>query len=75
MNRHCALFNSQCYHYMRYNNCSNIEMFECFNASKLAGYWCVFFGLFFVYVVILLVLKMLVAGKQKYTHKTLREKC
>ena len=54
---------------------SNVEMFESFNALKLAGCWCVFFSLFFVYVVILLVLEMLVAGKQKYTHKTLREKC
>ena len=46
-----------------------------FNALKLAEYWCVFFCLFFLHVVVLLVLKMLVAGKRKYTHKTLREKC
>ena len=54
---------------------SNVEMFECFNALKLAEYWCVFFCLFFLHVVVLFVLKMLVAGKRKYTHKTLREKC
>ena len=53
----------------------NVEMFECFNALKLAEYWCVFFCLFFLHVVVLLVLKMLVAGKRKYTNKTLREKC
>ena len=55
---------------------SNVEMFKCFNALKLAEYWYVFFCLFFLHVVVLLfVLKMLVAGKRKYTHKTLREKC
>ena len=54
---------------------SNVEMFEYFNALKLAEYWCVFFCLFFLHVVVLFVLKMLVAGKRKYTHKTLREKC
>ena len=54
---------------------SNVEMFECFNALKQAEYWCVFFYLFFLHVVVLFVLKMLVAGKGKYTHKTLREKC
>ena len=54
---------------------SSLEMFECFNALKLAEYWCVFFYLFFLHVVVLFVLKMLVAGKQKYTYKTLREKC
>ena len=53
----------------------NDEMSECFNALKLAKYWCVFFCLFFLHVVVLFVLKMLVAGKRKYTHKTLREKC
>ena len=52
---------------------SNAEMFECYNAFKLAEYWCVFFCLFFLHVVVLLVLKMLVAGKLKYTHKTLHE--
>ena len=41
---------------------------------KLAKYWCVFFCLFFLHVVVLFVLKMLVAGKRKHTHKTLREK-
>ena len=86
MNRHCVIFNSQCFHYVRCNKCSNIEMFkflmlefnvemfECFNALKLAEY-CVFFCLFFLHIVVLFVLKMLVAGKRKYTHKTLREKC
>ena len=55
---------------------SNVEMFECFNALKLAEYWCVFFCLFFLHVVVLFfVFKMFVAGKRKYTHKTLREKC
>ena len=54
---------------------SNVKMFECFNALKLAEYKCVFFCLFFLHVVVLFVLKMLVAGKRKYTHKTLREKC
>ena len=54
---------------------SNVEMFECFNALKLAEYWCVFFCLFFLHVVVLFALKMLVAGKRKYTHKTLCEKC
>ena len=53
---------------------SNVEMFECFNALKLAKYWCVFFCLFFLHVVVLFVRKMLVAGKRKYTHKTLCEK-
>ena len=50
-------------------------MFECFNTLKLAKYWCVFFCLFFLHVVVLLVFKILVVGKRKYTHKTLREKC
>ena len=50
-------------------------MFESFNALKLAESWCVFFFLFFHHVVVLFVLKMLVAGKRKYTHKTLCEKC
>ena len=55
---------------------SNIEMFECFNDLKLAEYWCVcVFLLVFFHVVVLFVLKMLVAVKRKYTHKTLREKC
>ena len=54
---------------------SNVEMFECFNTLKLAEYWCVFFCLFFLHVVVLFVLKMFVTGKRKYTHKTLREKC
>ena len=53
----------------------NDEISECFNALKLAKYWCVFFCLFFLHVAVLFVLKMLVAGKRKYTHKTLREKC
>ena len=52
-----------------------VEMFECFNALKLAEYWCVFFCLFFLYVILLLVLKTLVVGKRKYTHKILCEKC
>ena len=50
-------------------------MFECFNASKLAKYRCVFFCLFFLHDVVLFVLKILVEGKRKYTHKTLRQKC
>ena len=54
---------------------SDGEMFECFNALKLGEYWRVFFCLFVLHVVVLFVLKMLVAGKRKYTHKTLREKC
>ena len=54
---------------------SNVEMFECFNTLKLVEYWCVFFCLFFLHVVVMFVLKMLVAGKQRYTCKTLREKC
>ena len=49
-------------------------MSKCFNALKLAEYWCVFFCLFFLYVEVLFVLTILVAGKRKYTHKTLREK-
>ena len=53
---------------------SNVEMFERFNALKLAEYWCVFFCLIFLQVVVLFVLKMLVAGKRKYTHKILRKK-
>ena len=53
----------------------NVEMFDCFNALKLAEYCCVLFCLFFLHVVVLFVLKMLVAGKRKYTHKTLRKKC
>ena len=54
---------------------SNVEVFECFNALKLAEYWRVFFCLFFLHVVVLFALKMLVAGKRKYPHKTLCEKC
>ena len=54
---------------------SNVEMFERFNGLKLAEYWCVFFFLFFLHVVVLFVLKMLLAGKRKYIYKTLREKC
>ena len=54
---------------------SNVKIFECFNALKLAEYWCVFFCLFYLHVVVLFVLKMLVAGKRKYTHKTHCEKC
>ena len=54
---------------------SNVKMFKCFNALKLAEYWCVFFCLFFLHVVVLFVLKMLVAGKRKYAHKTLGKKC
>ena len=54
---------------------SNVEMFECFNALKLTEYWCVFFCLFFLHVVVLFILKMLAVGKRKYTHKTLREIC
>ena len=50
-------------------------MFECFIALELAEYWCVFFCLFFLHVVVLFVLKMLVARRRKYTHKKLREKC
>ena len=53
----------------------NVEMFECFKALKLTEYWCVFFCLFFLHVVVLFILKMLVAGERKYTHKTFREKC
>ena len=88
MNSHCAIFNSKCFHYVRCNKClntemfkfskleSNVEMFECFNVLKLAEYWYVFFCLFFLHVVVLLfVLKILMAGKRKYTHKTLPEKC
>ena len=33
------------------------------------------FAFFFLHVLVLFVLKMQVAGKRKYTHKTLREKC
>ena len=54
---------------------SNVEMFEWFNVLKLAQFWCVFSCLFFLHVVVSFVLKMLVAVKQKYTHKTLHEKC
>ena len=54
---------------------SNVEMLECFNALKLVEYWSVFFCLFFLRFVVLFVLKLLVKGKRKYTHKTLREKC
>ena len=54
---------------------SNVEMFECFNALKLVEYWCVFFCLVFLHVVVFFVLKMLVAGKRKYTQETLHEKC
>ena len=53
---------------------SNVEMFECFNVLKLAECLCVFFCLFFLHLVVLFVLKMLVAGKRKHTHKTLLEK-
>ena len=54
---------------------SNVEMFECFSSLKLAEYWCVFFCLLFLHVVVLFVLKILVTRKRKYTHKTFREKC
>ena len=54
---------------------SHVEMYECFNALKLAKYWCVFFCFLFLHVVVLLLLNMFVAGKLKYTHKLLREKC
>ena len=54
---------------------SNVEMLECFNALKLAAYWCVFFCLFFLHVVVLFIPKMLVVCKRKYTHKTFCEKC
>ena len=54
---------------------SHFEMYECFNALKLAKYWCVFFCLLFLHVVVLLLLNMLVAGKLKHTNKALREKC
>ena len=54
---------------------SNVEMFKCFNALKLAEYCCVFFSLFFPDVVVLFILKIFAAGKRKYTHKTLCEKC
>ena len=54
---------------------STVEMFECSNALKLVKYWRVFFCLFFLHILVVLVLKILVVGKQKYTHKTLREKC
>ena len=50
-------------------------MLECFNTLKLVEYWCVFFCLFFLHVVVMFVLKMLVAGKQRCNCKTLREKC
>ena len=54
---------------------SNVEMLEWFNVLKLAQFWCVFSCLFFLHVMVSFVLKMLVAVKQKYTHKTLHEKC
>ena len=55
---------------------SNIEIFEYFNACKLAKYCCVFFCLFFFFhVVVLFILKMLAAGKRKSTHKSFRKKC
>ena len=54
---------------------SHFEMYECINALKLVKYWCVFFCLLFLHAVVLLLLNMLVAGKVKYTHKALREKC
>ena len=54
---------------------SNGQTFECINALKLAEYWCVFFCLFFLHVVVLFILEMLVAGKRKYTHKTVCKKC
>ena len=54
---------------------SNVEMFECFSSLKLAEYWCVFFCLLFLHVVVLFVLKILVTRKRKYTYKTFREKC
>ena len=67
-----------CIHILKCSNFrmleSNVEMFEWFNASKLAKYCRVFFCLHFLQVVVLFVLKMLVAGKEKQTHKTLREK-
>ena len=53
---------------------SNVEMFEGSNGLKLTEYWCLFFCLFFLHVVVLLALKMLVVRKRKYTHKTLWEK-
>ena len=40
---------------------SNVKMFECVNALKLAEYSCVFFCLFFLHFVVLFVLKILVA--------------
>ena len=33
------------------------------------------FAYFFLHVVVLFVIKMLVTGKRKHIHKTLREKC
>ena len=54
---------------------SNVEMFKYFNALKMAEYCCVFFSLFFPGVVVLFILKIFAAGKRKYTHKTLCEKC
>ena len=69
----------QCIHVLKCSSFrmleSNVEMFECFNALKLAKYWCVFFCLLFLHIAVLLVLKMLVAARQKYTHKIFREKC
>ena len=68
-----------CIHVLKCSNFwmleSNVEMFEYFNALKLAEYWCVFFCLFFLHVVVMFVLKIMVVGKRKYTHKALREKC
>ena len=49
------------------------RMVELSNALMIWN-WCVIFCLFFLHAVVLFVLKMLVAGKRKYTRKALREK-
>ena len=80
MSRRCAIFNSECFHYVCCNKWSNIEMFkfsngwiECWNVRML--FWCVFFCVFFSSCCGIVHSQNVVAGKRKYTHKTLCEKC
>ena len=85
-NSHCAIFNSQCFHYVRFNKCSN-TLYSCTEMSKFLNTWiecwnvrmlfklvCVLLLVFFLHAEVLFVLKMLVAGKRKYNHRTLLEK-
>ena len=85
-NSHCAIFNSQCFHYVRFNKCSN-TLYSCTEMSKFSNTWiecwnvrmlfklvCVLLLVFFLHAEVLFVLKMLVAGKRKYNHRTLLEK-